>query len=195
MKSHLEKINNHKITRHTKRILKFKLYVALFILLPIVVFTLLSSKTDLIPNTKSFVVLTGSMEPTLPVGSITYTQKSDTYSKGDVISFKNESDQTVTHRVTSSTKDKKTIKYTTKGDANKSADSTLVPADKVIGKVMFTIPHIGKAINFLQTRNGFILAIILPTIFFIFLELWNIKKEIEKITEEKVLKRLQGSPQ
>lgn len=191
MQQHLKKINDHKITRHTKRIIKFKLYLALFILLPLVVFTLLSSKTDLIPGTKSFVVLTGSMEPNIPVGSITYTQKTNNYKVGDIITFKNEGDQTVTHRITKVTEKG----FVTKGDANKSVDAAVVAKGKILGEVVYSVPHIGKVINFLQTRNGFILAIILPTIFFVFLELWNIKKEIERSTEERILRRLQSSSQ
>jgi signal peptidase I len=187
MKQHLHTIGDHKVTRHTKRILKFKIYLALFLLLPVVVLTFLTSRTELIPGFQSFTVLTGSMEPTIPTGSVVYTQQSTQYEIGDIITFKNASDQTVTHRIA----EIKDGAYITKGDANNTTDATSVQRQDVIGKVSFSIPHIGKIITYLQTPKGFILAIIAPTIFFVFLELWKIKKEIEKMTEERVLKRLQ----
>lgn len=190
MKQHLEKINSHKLTRHTKRVIKIKIYVALFILLPFVVLTFLASRTDILPGIKSYVVQTGSMEPTIPTGSVTYTQKADEYKKGDIISFKNESDQTITHRII---KVNKKDSFTTKGDANNTPDSSLVTKSSIVGKVTYSIPHVGKIINFLQTPKGFLITIILPTVLFVFLELWNIKKEIEKSTEERVLKRLQST--
>lgn len=189
MIKHIDTINHHKVTIHTKRILKFKIYLVLFLLLPIVVVTFLSSRTDLISGFKSFSVLTGSMEPTIPTGSIVYTQQSSDYKIGDVITYKNSSGQTITHRVA----DIKNNSYITKGDANNSADETPIIEKEIVGKVVYSIPHVGKIINYLQTPKGFILAIIFPTIFFVFLELWNIKKEIERMTEERVLRRLEAA--
>jgi len=193
----LHKIKNHKITKHTVRILSIKFKILLFIVLPFVIITLLTSQTDLIRGYKSYVVVSGSMEPHLPVGSIVYTQKSADYQKGDVISFKNVKDQTVTHRIVAIVKKDTALhtasQYKTKGDANNVADTDAVPATNVLGKVFFQVPYVGRAIAFIKTPLGFILIIILPAALFILSELWNIKKEIEKEVEKKVLARVQKS--
>lgn len=188
----LHKIKSHPITRHTTRILIIKLKILLFVILPFVVITLLTAQTDLIRGYKSFVVLTGSMEPNIPVGSIVYTQKTAGYGKGDIISFTNEKSQTITHRVTDVSKKEGVINYKTKGDANNVSDTESVPATNVVGKVIFQVPFVGKLIGFIKTPVGFGLIIILPTLLFILGELWNIKKEIEKDVEKKVLARVQA---
>ncbi len=114
-------------------------------------------------------VLTGSMEPTYKVGDIIVIKVTapEDLKKGDVITFISEDPtlkgQTVTHRIVSVTDDNGKIKFETKGDNNKVADETLVTQDKVLGKVQFKIPFVGKAVNFMQTnRAAFFLIIILP---------------------------------
>lgn len=178
--------------QHTKltifgKSIRIILQTTLFILLPIVVFTLVTSRTDLIPNIKSFVVLSGSMEPALPVGSIVYTKSSSSYSPGDIISFSNGTGQTVTHRIVEETDDG----YVTKGDANDSVDNAVVAPSQVIGSSLFTIPYVGKIMNFVRTPVGFITFIILPSVLFILSELWTIKKELEKEIEKKLLRKIQ----
>ncbi len=81
--------------------------------------------------------------------------------------------------------------YQTKGDANEIADSDFVAENNVIGKVVFQVPYVGQLIRFLRTPSGFLALIVLPSLLFIGLELWNIKKEIEKDVEKKVLARVQ----
>ncbi|MDP3941881.1 MAG: signal peptidase I [bacterium] len=198
----IHKISQHPVTKHAINILGIKLKILLFVVLPLVILTLLTSQTDLIRGYKSFVVVSGSMEPTVPVGSIVYSQKSGGYQKGDVISFKNSKGQTVTHRIISVVKEspkqeipsKETpILYKTKGDANNTADTASVLSGDVLGKVFFQVPYVGRVIGFIKTPVGFGLLIILPAALFILSELWNIKKEIEKEVEKRVLSRVQNS--
>lgn len=163
------------------------LILFLFLLVPFFIFTLIASKSEVIASIRSFVVLTGSMQPTIPVGSVVYTQKFSNYQFGDVISFKRK-DITVTHRVVAVEKNNNDVFYKTKGDANKSLDTDLVPKDKVIGRKIFQIPHIGNLVLFLKTLPGFLLLVALPAIIFIGFEFGNIKHEIEKEFEKRLLK-------
>lgn len=158
----------------------------LVILLPFVVLTLVTSKTAVV-NIRSFVVLSGSMQPLLQVGSVVYAQRQAAYALGDVISFTNDGNQTVTHRIVGM----KDNSYITQGDANNSMDSGFISKNKVIGKVFFYVPYLGYAITQLKSPIAFVAAVIIPTILFILFELRNIKIEIEKETEKKILKRLQ----
>lgn len=173
----------------TKKILYTLLTISVFILLPFVVFTLLTSKTTLLSGIKSYVVVSGSMEPTIPTGSIIYTNKIDFYSKGDVIAYEKEN-RTISHRVLGIEGIGNELYYSTKGDANDSADSDLVSRSEIVGKTFFFVPYLGKIVMAFKTPLGFALGIVLPALLFIFMELWNIKKEIEKSTEKKIMERL-----
>lgn len=132
------------------------------------------------------------MEPQIPVGSIVYTQRTNSYTKGDIISFTNAKDQTVTHRVTAITKKDNVTSYKTKGDANNTSDSELVQSGNVLGKVIFQVPYVGRFIGFIKTPLGFGVVIILPVLLFILGELWNIKREIEKEVEKRVLAKIES---
>ncbi|PIY94400.1 MAG: signal peptidase I [Candidatus Levybacteria bacterium CG_4_10_14_0_8_um_filter_35_23] len=162
------------------------LSLAVLIILPVVVFTLISSKTNKIAGIQSFAVLTGSMEPNISTGSVVYTKPESNYIKGDVIAFI-QKDRTITHRIIN-TIDAKT--FATKGDANNAADNDPVSSEKIIGKEVFTLPYLGYFIRYLGTPLGFILFIVAPVLVFIALEIWNIKKEMEKHIEAKLLKKL-----
>ncbi len=114
-------------------------------------------------------VLTGSMEPTYHVGDVIVIKKAnaDELKVKDVITFISTDEklngQAVTHRIINITEENGQKKFETKGDNNKVKDETLVSEDKILGKVQFKIPFVGKAVNFMQTnRAAFFLIIILP---------------------------------
>ena len=182
----------HTTAGFTKKIIHIKLTILVLALLPFIAFTLLTSNTNKIFGIQSFVVLTGSMEPAILQGSLVFTKKQQEYHKGDVIAFK-EGNITITHRIVDvMTQNSRSI-YHIKGDANNTPDSSLVAAKDVLGKAENTLPHIGTYILFLRTLPGFLTFIVAPVALFILFELWNIKKEIERNVEQKVLKRMQAS--
>lgn len=174
----------------TKKIIHIKLTVLVLLLLPIVVFTLIVSNTKLIQRFHSYVVMSGSMTPTLPVGSLIYTQQELGYNIGDVVSFKNAKGDTVTHRVVAVKNDHGMISYQVKGDANNSPDAEFVPEDQINGRMYLSVPSVGRFIVFAKTPRGLLTFIVIPSVIFILFELWNIKKEIEKETEKRVRKLL-----
>src|SRR3989344_3978390 len=172
-----------------KKIIHTVLTIAVFVLLPAVVFTLVTSKTNALAGIQSFVVLTGSMQPTIPQGSIIYTQKQSWYPEGSIISFKN-GDTTITHRVIKVINKNNVLEYQTKGDANNTKDSKAIGGKDILGKQVFSIPYLGRLIIFLKTPQGFFPLIIFPITVFIVLEFWNLKKEIEKQVEKKLLSKM-----
>lgn len=190
-KQKIGQFGNTKVTVVAGQLFTLSLQVGLFLILPAVLFTLITSKTEYIQGIKSFVVQTGSMTPALPVGSVIYIQKELGYKPGDMIAFKNAADQTVTHRVTG-VGFRENVIYITKGDANKAIDADPVPADRVLGKVFFHIPQVGYLIEFLKMPQGFALAVILPTIAFILSELWAIKKEVDRHIERRIAEKLRS---
>lgn len=108
-----------------------------------------------------YVVISGSMEPAFHVGSVVYVKKADpkTLEVGDPITFDIGGDELVTHRIVSIEDDNGQMSFVTKGDANEMADLNPVMEDQVKGKVIFTIPGLGKFEEFIKTTMGRIIAI------------------------------------
>ena len=110
-----------------------------------------------------YVVVSGSMEPTIPTGSIIYSKKTEPalLETGDVIVFIDEARGTtpITHRVVSN--DPSTGTIITKGDANESEDINPVTYDNVVGKVAAHIPKIGFTVAMFTTVLGKIAAALL----------------------------------
>lgn len=185
---------------------EYLISAVIFILIPLIALTLITSRTPMLFGLQSFTVLSGSMSPGIPTGSVVYTQKTSEVGVGDVITFERKG-VNVTHRIIDTVdKNGKSVSalvsplpgapapaevfYKVKGDANNAADSDLVAKDKIVGKVLFNIPAFGEYASYLKTLPGFLILIVLPTLIFVAFELWNIKKEIEKQTERKVLERM-----
>lgn len=169
-----------------KKIIYIALVIVLFTVLPVVVFTFITSKTTAF-GIQSFVVLSGSMQPTIPVGSVIYTQRQPVYQKGDIVAFKS-GDITVSHRIVNA---RGNGTYQTKGDANNTPDSKTITNSDVLGREIFFLPYIGRAVALLKTPMGFFPIIVFPITVFIVLELWNLKKEIEKEVEKKLQKKME----
>ena len=111
-----------------------------------------------------YVVLSSSMDPTYPVGSLIYVKSTD-YKQlkvGDPITFLVSEDTVATHRIIEVLPDKddpNTIRYFTKGDANDEPDGSSVHYKNIIGKPIFSIPYLGYVSNYIQTPPGKYVAI------------------------------------
>ena len=135
-----------------------------------------SEKTPTIFGVKTFIVLSGSMKPTLNVGDIVFTKNVDDIVVGDIISFKIEN-AVITHRVTQVIPYGDEILYRTKGDNNSSEDVETITIENVEGKYLFKIPYIGLVVLFIKSKTGIISLIILLFIYFFVI---NNKKIITK---------------
>lgn len=102
-----------------------------------------------------FTVLSGSMEPAYPVGSLIYVKKvpAQEVEVGDPITFvMNEDLLVATHRVVAI--DAEGQYFNTKGDANNAADGSPVHFNNLIGKPLFCIPYLGFLSSFLTNPPG-----------------------------------------
>ena len=113
-----------------------------------------------------FTVLSGSMEPSYPVGSVIYVKDvdPDTLWVRDVVTFKTEQGIIVTHRIVSvesSADDPDAVCFYTKGDANENTDTNLLTADSIIGEPFFMIPKIGFIADFMHSGSGRVICIVL----------------------------------
>jgi signal peptidase len=87
------------------------------------------------------IIMTGSMKPHMPPGTIVLVQPQHAYHKGEVISFTNPFGHTVTHRLVGVQADGRLV---TKGDANDAADGWRISPTAVQGQVVGTIPYLGR---------------------------------------------------
>lgn len=118
------------------------------------------------------VVLSGSMSPTFDTGSIVAIKPisfSD-IQKGDIITFKNTDGLIVTHRVQEITGNE----LVTKGDANNAKDNETVTADRVMGRVQYSVPLAGYAIDFIRSKVGLLLFLVIPGIYLIVSQIWKL---------------------
>lgn len=122
-------------------------------------------------------VLSGSMEPSLKVGSLVVSRPVDpeTVLIGDVITFRLDQAAVplVTHRV-DGIGHSSPLYFETRGDANKSPDPFTVPARNLVGKIVLHIPYAGYATEFLKTPLGFVLGLLLPALIVIVMYLRDI---------------------
>lgn len=127
-------------------------------------------------------VLSGSMEPTIHTGSVIVGMPADSYAVGDIVTRMTETDDvTVTHRIVEKVERDGAPVFRTKGDANNVADDEDIPASAIVGRVAFSVPYLGFAMNFAKTREGFLLLVIIPAVLVIYEELKKMKDEIARM--------------
>ena len=89
-------------------------------------------------------VETGSMTPTLPVGSVFIARKvksKETFSSGDIVTFRTLSGAIVTHRIIEVTTLDDQLAYRTKGDNPiSSPDQELLTPDRIVSKFVAKMP-------------------------------------------------------
>ena len=106
-----------------------------------------------------FSVISGSMEPEYPVGSLIYVKEVDPYEVevGDVITYVLPNDMPSTHRVVRV--DAENQHFYTKGDANEAEDGAPVNFINLIGTPIFKIPVLGYIAYYIQHPPGMYIAI------------------------------------
>ena len=100
-----------------------------------------------------FHIVSGSMEPEIPVGSAVYVEPvvAKDVEEGTVIAFYS-GNSVVVHRVVRNyTFDGE---FVTKGDANEGEDLSTVKYDQLIGKVVFHLPVLGQLLMLFSTGVG-----------------------------------------
>lgn len=112
-------------------------------------------------------VLSASMEPTYPVGSLLVVEPLDASAvrPGMVITYTDpaEPGRLVTHRVLRPVPGE-ALAFHTQGDANITPDPLPVPARMVRGKVVRHVSHVGAAVRWLEWPRGFLLLVVGPAL-------------------------------
>lgn len=138
-------------------------------------------------NIKFLTVLSGSMEPAIKMGSVVLVKPAADYKIGDVITFGEISKikTPTTHRIYEIKVQGNQPVYITKGDANNAPDTREIQKRDVIGKVLFSVPYAGYAVDAAKKPLGFALIIVVPAVLIIFGEIKKIYEEISKNKKKK----------
>ena len=139
--------------RRWKRVLKtaeWVIFLALFAVLVVTLFGVYTAKAKgetpaVFGGYQLYSVETGSMEPTLTVGSVIVCKKAeqpDSLAAGQIVTFRTTSGAVVTHRIIEVVTDAgENVSYRTKGDNPiNSPDAELLTPDRVIGVFAAKIP-------------------------------------------------------
>ncbi|PVY30494.1 signal peptidase I [Williamsia muralis] len=122
-----------------------------------------------IAGAQPYTVLTSSMKPGYPPGTLIVVQKVDTteLAIGDVVTYQMESDKSdvITHRVVGFTFDQQGNQLlTTQGDAVAVPDANPVVSEQVRGKLWYAIPYLGYVNNWVSGSTRLILVYVLASV-------------------------------
>ena len=129
-----------------------------------------------------YAVKTGSMEPTITIGSVCFVNQRTTFEEiheGDIIVF-SVNEMIVTHRAVCVNQEG----ITTKGDANNIEDAIKITRESYIGKTIFWLPYLGRFFLLLQTKEGKIIGIAVIFLFAAIIIYENrMSKELSRMEE------------
>lgn len=144
-------------------------------------------------------VLSGSMEPTFKTGSIIMVEKLENPQglvKDDVITFKQDAENVVTHRIIEVVKQGENVFYQTKGDNNDHADMNPVMTENVIAKYSgVTVPFVGYFLQYAGSPIGTAILLIIPGLLLLGYAAWTIRSAIKEIEVNMKRPNTQESPE
>ena len=140
------------------------------------------------PMFNAYVVLSGSMLPTIKIKDVVVTKKiaEEKLEIGDIITFISPDQRfggiSVTHRIIDKVYDETDgiYKYRTQGDNNNIADSIPVPNANILGKVILRIPKLGYIQDILSSKGGLIILVLIPCLAILSYDIMKIFKRIGK---------------
>lgn len=173
------------------------LLIAAFLLYYVVSAKIYESKGEKFePLFSMYTIISPSMTPNINVYDVVFDKKvkADEVKEGDVITFISTSSlsegTTITHRVVGVVETEGGRKFRTKGDYNLVADSSLVDEQHLIGKVLFKIPQLGRVQFMLQSKGGWLFALLIPALIVVIfdiikvLRLSTVKEAIDESLKE-----------
>lgn len=168
---------NSAISKRKNRKRKLKNFLSIVInilLIPILIYNLSlivqailnPKKTPSFLGIKTYVIISGSMQPELNIGDIVIVEEVDKeeLKKEDIISFR-KGQSVVTHRISEIINENENITFKTKGDNNNTEDSGTINFEMIEGKVIKIVPNIGKISLALQNKLVIILITIIGYIY------------------------------
>ena len=151
--------------RKLKKIINIIEYIIVFLVIFINVILIYqsvnnTSKTPNLFGKKAFVIVSGSMIPTINVGDIVIVNDTNNVKIGDVIAFRRES-SVIVHRIVKEMNINGELMYQTKGDNNNIEDKELVKINTIEGVFWSKIPVVGKLLMWLYNNLAVVVVILI----------------------------------
>lgn len=133
-------------------------------------------------------VLSGSMEPTFKTGSLILVERikdARNLKKNQIITFKKDEKNLVTHRIIEVIKQGDKVFYRTKGDRNEDPDMQPVLSNNVVARYSgVTIPFIGYVLEYASKPIGIAILLIIPGLFLLGFSGFTIRAAIKELEEK-----------
>ena len=183
------------IKRKEKNAKRKKIIVTIIyiLLLPLLIYNVtLIFKSIIKPNKtpdffgyKTYVIVSGSMEPNLKIGDIVVVKKvnENELNVGDIISFR-QGQNVVTHRISQIKYEYGERVYITKGDNNNTEDNGSIDYSYIEGKVINNIRKAGKVVIFFQGKLSIIIIVLFFYIYLSQTTKINKRKENRKVKRQ-----------
>ena len=113
--------------------------------------TVLKKEAPEVLGYSQYIVTSGSMEPSMSPGDLILVKSQETYTLGDVVTFRD------THRIMGSVSGQ----FITQGDANNTEDSDLLSPERILGKLCLVLPGAGGVLLFLRSPLGILLLLVI----------------------------------
>lgn len=138
-----------------RKIIKLIISIILSIILSLALYFGLSNR-DLVINffdMGTLLICSGSMEPELEIGDIIIIKKYDNYEVGDIVTYLDDDNILVTHRIIEKTENG----FVLKGDNNNTKDKEIVNKDIIAGKVICN----SKILRFIYNYWVYVILIVI----------------------------------
>ena len=181
--------------RRTTRILRRVGTASCVILLLGTAALLLATRFALPGGWRVYSVLTGSMEPAVPAGSLIINKaplQAEDIQKDTIITFAEPGleNQFITHRVHEVKAQEGSRTFITKGDANAEPDSWTLPYGRIQGVYKFHAPYAGRVLEFMKSPFGLVIFIIVPVVVIMVDEIRSIVNVLVDKKVRAILQRL-----
>lgn len=153
--------------KRSQKIKKFLNIILYIILIPTILFSLFlmfgelgnSKENPSFLNISLYSVVSESMSPRIKVNDIVVVKKgysNDEFREGNIITFKKDNGEIVTHRIEKIVLSDLQNSYITKGDNNENVDEKIVRYEDIIGKVIYVMPNLGNMFALFKNKYFFI---------------------------------------
>ena len=188
---------NKKIKDGNRRKIIFRIVIYILIIpiiiynISLIVFSIINkNETPCFFGIKTFVIVSGSMQPELMIGDIVIVKNCDKndINVGDIISYRS-GQSVITHRIVEFIESDGQTGYITKGDNNKDKDNVVVKFEDIEGKYIGKISNLGNVVLFLKNKIVIISIILIFYLIYVHELKVNEKIQIRKEKREKFEKR------
>ena len=188
------KKKSEKIDKRNK-LIKLIIYIMIipiiFYNISLIFFSIINkSETPNFFGIKTFVIISGSMEPNLKISDIVIIKKCEQneLKENDIISFRS-GQSVITHRINQIIETENGVEYITKGDNNNTKDNGTVKFDDIEGKYIGKIEYLGKVVLYLKNKTVIISIIIIFYLIYAHEMKTNEKLQLRREKREKFEKK------